>query len=193
MVFQFKIQLKGVTKPPVWRKIAIPADFTFLEFHEVIQIAFGWNNAHLFEFKDKEFQSNVRIVIPPEDDFFDPDFFTGTQDSSIVKLSDIFVNKFCKFLYIYDFGDGWVHEITLESTTEDEQKEAVCLSGKGACPPEDCGGIYGYERMKDVFRTNPESEEADEYRDWLILDEDGIWDVNAFDINEVNDCLKHFK
>ncbi len=193
MVFQFKIQIKGITKPPVWRKVSVPANFTFLRFHDVIQTVFGWENCHLFEFKDKEWQSNIRIVIPTEDDSFDPDFFADTKDSSKIKLSDIFKDKYRKFLYVYDFGDNWVHEITLESInsdSSDKQKTAICLSGKGACPPEDCGGIYGYEEMKDVIATKPESEEADEYREWIGMDEGEAWDAGVFNIDEVNMYLK---
>ncbi|MBF0650802.1 plasmid pRiA4b ORF-3 family protein [Dysgonomonas sp. GY75] len=190
MVFQFKIQIKGITKPAVWRKVSVPANFTFLRFHDVIQTVFGWEDYHLFEFKDKEWQSNIRIAVPVEDDFFDPDFFADTKDSSKIKLSDIFNDKFRKLLYVYDFGDNWVHEITLESISNDKQKTAVCLSGKGACPPEDCGSIYGYEGLKEVFATMPESEEAEEYRDWLGLEDGENWDTDAFDIDEVNNYLK---
>lgn len=190
MVFQFKIQIKGITKPPVWRKVSVPTNFTFLRFHDVIQTAFGWENYHLFEFKDKEWQSKIRISVPVEDDFFDPDFFADTKDSSKIKLSDIFKDKFRKLLYVYDFGDNWVHEITLESISDDKQKTAICLSGKGACPPEDCGSIYGYEGMKEVFATIPESEEADEYREWLGMEEGELWDTGAFDIEEINMYLK---
>lgn len=191
MLFQFKIQIKGITKPPVWRKVVVPADFTFFRFHHVIQEAFGWENYHLFEFSDKEYQSNIRISVPVEDDFFDPDFFADVRDASKVKLSDIFADDFRKLFYVYDFGDSWAHEITLESISDDKQKQAVCLSGKGACPPEDCGGIYGYEGMKEVFRTMPESEEADSYREWLGMEAGEIWDAKSFDVDEVNRSLKN--
>lgn len=190
MVLHFKIQIKGITKPPVWRKVSVPSNFTFLRFHEVIQIAFGWGDYHLFEFKDKEWESNIRIAVPVEDDFFDPDFFADTKDSSKVKLSNIFGKKFHKLFYVYDFGDNWVHEITLESISNEKQKTTICLSGKGACPPEDCGSIYGYEEMKQVFATMPESEEADEYREWLGMDKGEIWDTEALNLEEINMLLK---
>lgn len=190
MVYQFKIHIQGISKPPVWRKITVPSDFTFLKFHQVIQIAFGWENYHLFEFRDKEYQSKIRISVPIEDDFFDPDFFAEVQDASKVKLSDIFTDKSNKLLYIYDFGDNWVHEISLDAILDEKQKKAICLSGKGACPPEDCGSIYGYEEIKEIFNTNPNSQEADEYREWLGLKEDEIWNADAFDIEEINTYLK---
>ncbi|MDR1879808.1 MAG: plasmid pRiA4b ORF-3 family protein [Tannerellaceae bacterium] len=190
MVYQFKIQIKGITKPPVWRKVSVPANFTFSRFHDVIQAAFGWENYHLFEFKDKEWQSNIRIAVPRKDDFLDPDFFAEVKNASKTKLSAIFKDKFRKFFYIYDFGDDWVHEITLESISDGNQKTAVCLSAKGSCPPEDCGGIYGYAEMKEVFATMPESEEANEYREWLGLDEREKWNTEAFFIEAINAHLE---
>jgi hypothetical protein len=186
MTYQFKIQIKGISKPPVWRKISVPSDFTFLRFHNVIQVAFDWKDCHLFEFNDNEYQSKIRISISPEDGFFDPDFFAKAQDASKVRLSDIFTDNVRKLIYVYDFGDNWVHKITLESVVDTRTKKAVCLSGKGACPPEDCGSIYGYKEMKEIFATRPESEEADEYREWLGMDEGEIWDAGFFDRDEIN-------
>lgn len=189
MVFQFRIQIKGITKPPVWRKVSIPDDFTFLDFHYIIQVALGWQNAHLFEFRDREYQSNIRIGVP-YDDFFDPDFAAQTRDASHIELSAVFNQAGQKLLYVYDFGDSWVHEITLESITDGKQKTAVCLCGKGACPPEDCGGIWGYEDIKQLFETAPASKQADDCRKWLGLKKKEVWDAKSFDIEKVNDLLK---
>lgn len=187
MVYQFKIKLKGISKPPIWRKMIVPASFTFLKFHNVIQTAFGWENCHLFEFKDKEYQSRICIRIPYEDDF---NFGFSTMDASKVNLFQIFTGNICKLLYVYDFGDYWVHEITLESILDDKRSEAFCLSGKGNCPPEDCGGVYGYEYIKNIFQTMPDSKEADGYRDWLGLDKGEVWDFTTFNIDEINTDLK---
>jgi hypothetical protein len=190
MVFQFKIQIKGITKPPVWRRIAVPADFTFLRFHQVIQEAFGWENCHLFEFRDKGRQGSICISAPGEDDYWGLDPFSESLDASKTKLSTIFKNKFRTFIYIYDFGDDWEHAITLESISNEKQKTAVCLAGKGACPPEDCGGIYGYQDIKDIFETKPKSKEANGYREWLGLNKGEVWDAEAFDIEKVTIYLK---
>lgn len=187
MKYQFKIQLKGISKPPVWRKIIVPANFTFLRFHNVIQEAFGWDDYHLFEFKDKEYQGSIRIGLPSEDDF---DFGVKLQDASKTQLFKIFTGNVRNLLYVYDFGDNWVHEITLEAFSDARDEKVFCLSGKGNCPPEDCGGCYGYEIMKNVFRTAPESDEADSYRDWLGLDIDETWDPKEFDLDDVNLSLK---
>lgn len=190
MAYLFKIKLKGITKPPVWRKVSVPENFTFLQFHQVIQTIFGWYNYHLFEFKDKKYQSSFRIAIPYEDDF---DFFSEVYDASETKLSKIFSENVKKLLYVYDFGDDWVHEITLESISEEKLKNAYYISGKGACPPEDCGGIYGYEHLKQVFQTTPDSKEAQELREWLGLDNDLNWDADFFYEEEIEDINCYLK
>ena len=142
----------------------------------MIQTVFGWEDYHLFEFQDKEYQCTIRIAVPSEDDF---DFEVKTLDASKVRLSDLFIGNFRKLLYVYDFGDNWVHEITLEKIFNDKRKEAFCLSGKGNCPPEDCGGPYEYEDMKNIFQTMPDSKVADEYRYRLGFDKDEIWESTA--------------
>jgi hypothetical protein len=162
-----------------------------MAFHDVIQAAFGWENGHLFEFKSND--GGIRISLPMDEGFFDPSFFAEAENASEVKLSDIF-GDIRQLFYIYDFGDDWIHEITLEATAADgNAKTALCLSGKGACPPEDCGGIYGYEEIKNIFKSEPKSEQANEYREWLGLNVKEVWDAEAFDIDEVNAILKRIR
>lgn len=188
MIYQFKIQIKDITKPPVWRRILVPTDFTFLQFHDTIQTAFGWFNCHLFEFTDNLYEGSVRIIIPSKEDW---DLFFGEPlDASQSRLSDVFTEAVQKYFYIYDFGDNWVHVITLEKVLEEDIKEPVCLAGKGACPPEDCRGVWGYEEMKAVFRERPNSKAASEYRSWLGMEKREIWDACEFNIDEVNRKLK---
>lgn len=188
MEYQFKIQIKGLSKPPVWRKVIVPAEFTFMDFHYVIQIAFGWEDCHLFQFKDKEYQGSLFIEAPSEEYF---GFGAKPKDASKVKLSQVFGDKFRKLLYEYDFGDSWVHEITLEEISDGNRKEAVCIEAKGSCPPEDCGGRFGFENMKKIFQTMPNSDEANEYRDWLGLDEGETLNTEtAFDLDKMNKALK---
>lgn len=188
MTYQFKIQIKGITKPPVWRRVLVPDTYTFLQFHQVIQYAFNWSDYHLFEFIDKMYDMNVRISeVNEEDDWFYP---VKTQDAAKVKLKSYFgkdVSK--KLLYLYDFGDSWYHTITLEAVLDEKIQKPKCLAGKGACPPEDCGGIYGYEQMKKIFKEDPDGEGAMEYREWLGLDENENWDPNLFNLDETNGSL----
>lgn len=187
MTYQFKIQIKGITKPPVWRRVLVPDIYTFLRFHQVIQYAFNWDDYHLFDFTDKMYDMNVRISEPNEEDDFYP---VKTQDAAKVKLKTFFGKDTSKkLLYLYDFGDSWYHTITLEAVLDEKILKPRCLAGKGACPPEDCGGVYGYEQMKEVFREEPDGEEAMEYREWLGMDEDENWDPNLFNLDVTNDDL----
>jgi hypothetical protein len=176
MAFQFKIQLKYVTDPPVWRRLSVPENFTFLRFHKVIQAAFGWDNYHLFQFSEKGWGSEPRYGMPSNDMFDD-----GTEDSSKVKLSQVFDHPKQKYVYIYDFGDDWHHQITLEKITPDKITKADLLAGEGACPPEDCGGFPGYEALKAIL-ADPEHPEHENMREWLGLEESDEWDAATFDL-----------
>ena len=102
-------------------------------------------------------------------------------DSTKKKLDLVFKVKGQKFTYIYDFGDDWIHKITLEEILPGDGKKATLLSGKGACPPEDCGGPYGYEEMLKTL-SSPKHEEYEELREWLGLVDDEVWDTKEFDL-----------
>jgi len=185
MTYQFKIQIKGIAKPPVWRRVEVPASFTFKRFHDVIQIAFGWEDYHLFQFSPKGWGSEPAISIPHEDDWEE------VEDAQKIKLKDVFFAEGQKYVYIYDFGDDWEHQITLEAISDKGTRKAVCLAGKGACPPEDCRGVWGYEDMKRVLAEKPDSEEAAEWLEWLGLEKGEKWEeVNGFSLEDVNLGLK---
>jgi hypothetical protein len=184
MAFLFKIQIKGITQPPVWRKVLVPEQFTFYKFHEVIQAAFGWQDSHLFQFGEKGYSSDFMIGIPdPEDHYED------IQDSKSTKLNKIFDRAGQKFTYIYDFGDDWVHSIVLEEITDSKILKANCLDGKGACPLEDCGGIYGYAALKEVM-ANPKDPEYESMKEWLGLEDDEVWDAKFFDLESVREDVR---
>src|SRR5438874_9232485 len=134
MAFQFKLQLKHITDPVVWRRVVVPEQFTFYKFHLVIQKAFGWENYHLFQFSPKGYSSQPIIGIP------NPEAMHEILDSRKIKLHEIFTQPKQKFAYIYDFGDDWFHNILLEKITEEKKIRADCIDGGGTCPPEDCGG-----------------------------------------------------
>ena len=147
LTYQFKIKLRGITKPLVWRRVLVPAHFTFTGFHAVIQEAFGWWNVHLYCFCDRQYGRMLNIAEVREDDWgYAPDF-----DARKFTVGEFFgdggiVNKLC---YVYDFGDDWTHDITLEKVLDEYSDHATCITGKGACPEEDCGGQWGYEDMKE--------------------------------------------
>ena len=182
-MFQFKIQIKGITKPPVWRRVLVPDTFTFEQFHFLIQAAFGWFNSHLFQFSPQGYGSYPTITMSycVEDE--------PTEDAGAIVLKDIFYVEKQTFTYIYDFGDDWNHKITLEAILPDLSEDASCIEGKGACPPEDCGGIWGYEQLKEVM-SDPLNAEYEEMKEWLGLMPDEEWDANFFDIEAAKDRIK---
>jgi hypothetical protein len=181
MTFQFKIQIEDITKPPVWRKVLVPETFTFHKFHQVIQAAFGWEDCHLYQFSEKESDASEIISIPSDDDWD-----ATVIDSKNKKLKEIFVKEGKRYIYIYDLGDDWVHKIILEKIITESRKKASCIDGKGACPPENCGGVWGYEEIKETFALHPKSSKAENFRDWLGLEENENLDVNKFSLDDAN-------
>lgn len=146
LTYQFKIKLRGITNPPVWRCVLVPANFTFSGFHAVIQEAFGWWNEHLYCFGDKPYSQSLYIAEENKEDWYRPGY-----DARKFTLGELFgdggiIKKLC---YVYDFGDDWIHDITLEDIIEELHSHASCTAGKGACPEEDSGGVWEYEDMKE--------------------------------------------
>ena len=200
MTFQFKIQLKNIKKPPVWRKVVVPSDITFSEFHSIIQVAMGWYNIHLYFFSPSGYRSRPWIEEDGDDqDFSALDFeYRDTISAENIKLSDIFKAKGQTFTYIYDFGDDWEHKITLEEIDQlNISPKPKLIGGKGACPPEDCGGAWGYEDLKEVLsdKNHPDYQEA---KEWLfgyngLYEEDGdeifeeeetLWNANTYNLKD---------
>jgi len=183
MAFLFKIQIQGIAKPPVWRKVLVPENFTFSRFHKVIQSAFGWSDAHLYEFSPSGWGSSPSIGPQLENYFSDgPD-----MDSCEVKLADIFHEENEKFTYIYDFGDDWKHRITLEKITDGKPNKASCVDGKGACPPEDCGGHMDYPGFLRIM-NDPQHDRHKDMLEWVGLEEGEKWEeVHAFNMEATNE------
>lgn len=162
-IFQFRITLMEIT-PPIWRRIQV-RDCTLERFHEHIQLAFGWETYHLHQFEvHGERYTDSAFV-----DDFDSE---PTQDSFEIRLSEIVPrdgNRF-SFVYEYDFGDCWRHEVLFEGCLKAEpgQRYPLCVEGARCCPPEDCGGAAGYERYLAALRApyEPEDGEAQEFLDW---------------------------
>lgn len=182
--YQFKISLEGA-KPPIWRRVLVPPNMNFASFHLVIQAAMGWENGHLFSFFNDRRES--QIGIPYDDDFMD----MAIRDAAEIKLKEEFTEAKQKMHYEYDFGDGWLHQVVLEKILDETLLRPICTDGKNACPPEDCGGIWGYYDM--IERANdPKSEDHEDIREWLGLDEGETWDITAFDLEEANQRLQYY-
>jgi len=178
-VFQFKITLNGIS-PAIWRRIQVPGDYSFWDLHVAIQDAMGWLDYHLHEFELKQpgSQTRVRIGIPDEDF----DWSRKTLAGWVVAIADYFTEANRTALYTYDFGDSWVHQIKLESieSGSPQEKYPACIGGERACPPEDVGGVWGYESFLEIIQ-DPEHEEYEEMLSWV----GGEFDPESFDPQEV--------
>jgi hypothetical protein len=180
-VFQFKITLLGA-KPPIWRRIQVK-DCTLDKLHEHIQTAMGWTNSHLHHFKLGE-----QLYGDPElmQESFEE---LGYADSTTTKLSDLIspnAKKF-RFVYEYDFGDSWEHEVLFEkaSSVDSKTKYPLCLEGKRACPPDDCGGVWGYPDFLKAI-----SDEGDERHEELLEWIGGSFDPEEFDPAAATKAMK---
>ena len=187
MPLLLKVTLSYTSKPPVWRKIHLAADATFEDLHHAIQVSFGWENYHLWEFAPKPYRGDPRIG-PPQDGMFDG-FGEPMQVASEVLLSTVFDQPKAKFSYLYDMGDSWEHQIVLEKITDEPAPFPQCVAGKGACPPEDCGGIPGYYELVEAI-NNPKHRNHADMMDWMGLEEGEKWDVTAFDLEETQGEMK---
>lgn len=177
-VFAFKISLDD-SKPNIWRRILVSADYSFFDLHVAIQNAMGWSDSHLHSFEFARQYSNYRTIIQfpnPENDMF----LEKPLDEGVEKIKDYFGNiaKRCK--YIYDFGDNWTHTILFEGEKEipDNQELPVCVAGKNACPFEDSGGIWGYQGLLKILR-DPKHEQHDEMAE--LVEMFGINDPQKYD------------
>ncbi len=174
-IYQLKVTLKGV-KPPIWRRFLVSSSIKLPELHDILQVVMGWNNAHLHAFI-----ANSMIYTLP-DPMMDSDY---GDDETPVRLSTLLRQTSDKLRYEYDFGDGWRHEIVLEKILpfSAEQPLPFCLKGKRACPPEDCGGIWGYQDLLQVLQ-DPEHEEHQTLLEWLPENFDPEY-FSAEDINAI--------
>ncbi|HSA32110.1 MAG TPA: plasmid pRiA4b ORF-3 family protein [bacterium] len=180
-IYQIQVSLKNI-RPKIWRRLLVPSDLLLLDLHRVIQTAMGWTNSHLHQFvKDRIFY--VDRIEEPTMAFFG----TRTIEYKKKKISDLLKCEKEKMVYEYDFGDGWEHEILLEKIlpADPDATYPVCIAGKRNCPPEDCGGPWGYANFLKAIQ-NPEHEEHEEFLEWI----GGEFDPEHFDKDEVNEALQ---
>lgn len=165
LVFEFTILLTNV-EPFVWRKIEVPATYSFWDLHVAIQDAFGWLDTHLHEFMvvDPETRQQDRIGIPDDEDVDDP-VEPGWELPLVEYLSE---HDQRVMTYLYDFGDDWCHAVMLNGAHMREAGVAYprCTGGARACPPDDCGGPHGYTQLLAAL-ADPSHPEYGSYRDWV--------------------------
>jgi pRiA4b ORF-3-like protein len=173
-VLQVRITLRYVDDPPVWRQVLIPAAYPLSRVHRVIQAAMGWEDCHMHAF-----QIGKTTYGP------DPEGELGYADETKARLADV-ARVRTRIAYEYDFGDGWEHELVVQAraVAGDGQNYPACLDGEGACPPEDCGGAYGFAELKEVLAA-PDSAERDEMLEWMGED----FDPTHFDLAAANTAV----
>jgi hypothetical protein len=178
-VLQLSVELNEV-RPKIWRTLLVPATMRLKDFAEVLNTAMGWEGYHLHLFRKGRLQFGQ-----PDPDF--QDFGPPMGDESKTLLSGLLEQENDRLVYEYDFGDGWEHLVRVEKMIEDfdGQRLPVCLAGKRACPPEDCGGPWGYAELLENLR-NPATPPGRRALDWL----GGEFDPEAFSVSDVTRRLR---
>lgn len=177
LYYQLRISLLN-TDPLVWRQILVPRDILLSHLHSVIQNVMGWDDDHLHEYVI----GKKHYAKPGRDRF---GFREPPVNEEIVRLNGV-AKPNAKFSYIYDFGDNWIHEINIESEIQGSSvnRIAQCIQGANACPPEDCGGVFGYSNMLSILR-DLNHEEYKHIREWVGEE----FDPCKFDLHQANGRL----
>lgn len=175
-IFQIKITLRD-SNPPIWRRVLLAEDTTLARLHYIVQDAMGWYDSHLHHFM----VGDVYYGIPDEDPYYEG------RDERRVTLGDVAPNQGDGFVYEYDFGDSWEHLILVEKILPHDPTRQLpfCLEGARACPPEDVGGIWGYENFLEAL-DDPDHNDHDLYLEWI----GGDFDPDEFDLGSINKILK---
>ncbi|MGQ0779378.1 MAG: plasmid pRiA4b ORF-3 family protein [Pseudonocardiales bacterium] len=180
-VYQIKVELRGA-KPPIWRRLEVPADISLASLHAVIQIAFDWYDSHMHVFET------------PYGEFGVPESELGHRAEAPVALEQVAPSARSKIRYTYDFGDDWEHDILVEKVLDRDKTASYprCTGGRRAAPPEDCGGIWGYADLEEIL-ANPTHPEHEERLEWLGLDDATQFDPTDFDPTTVNEALSDLR
>lgn len=178
------VTLKGSPRK-VYRQLVVPSDMTLEHLGEILIEAVGWDGTHLNQFIDGE---DFCYAVPQEDSWAMDD----ELDASSYTIGRVLLGVNGKIKWEYDFGDSWIHEITLvekKAIDENGKVKVQLLKGSGACPPEDCGGVRGYRHLLNVLK-NPKDEEYEEMVDWV----GGSFDPKRFNLDaakaRVEDCAR---
>lgn len=178
-IFQLKISL-AFSNPLIWRRIQVPGETSLGRLHDILQLCMGWSDLHVHRFLVG------KVFYAPSDgvDILE----TGERDESEFRLAMLETDMKWVFTYIYDFGDGWEHEIELEETLPGGKKRThpVLLAGEGACPPENVGGIPGFEEFLTIINS-PRHAQHKRIAEWYGANR---FDPTHLDMKKINAVLK---
>lgn len=183
-VVSVRIELEEV-RPKIWRRVVVPVSISLEILHYVVQIAFGWWNYHLWQFEINDDRFTI-----PDDELEDP-YEDGRQfDAVDFDLEWVIEKGVKRFSYLYDFGDHWVHDITLGEVEVSEARlsHPILVGGARCRPPEDVGGVYGFYEFVEIMK-NPSHEEYEDYKRWYGCE----YDPELFDREKVSKDLKQIK
>lgn len=177
-IYQIKVSLRAA-RPPIWRRLEVPADVSLARLHELIQVAFDWTDSHLHVFET------------PYGSFGRPDADLGHRAASRITLEQVAPAAGDKLRYTYDFGDDWEHDILVEKVLDRDASVAYprCVGGRRAGPPEDCGGVWGYAELVEILGDPTHPEHRDRL-EWLDLDDPTGFDPARFDAKAVTAALQ---
>jgi Plasmid pRiA4b ORF-3-like protein len=174
-IYQLKVTLARL-HPSVWRRLPVPSSVSLEDLHDILQVAMGWTDSHFHQFEAKGL-----LYGKPTREFSLP-----MKDEARVRLDQVLLHEKDPMAYEYDFGDSWTHQIVLEKIVapSPEAKAPRCIAGARACPPEDCGGVFGYAELLKVLR-DPSHPEHEEMLEWIGED----YDPEFLDLDAINKYL----
>ena len=182
--YDFEVTLADI-KPRIWRRFLLSNDATFADLHDAIQDAFGWFDEHLWAFQVPGPDGETIAGIPDEDD--DDDNTPDAGEAALPSFFNLGEGR-DRCIYEYDFGDRWEHDIVLKGEVQkDGDFFRRLVAGERACPPEDCGGVFGFERMVEFLATgiDPDGEDAEVIAEWI-----GPWRPDDFDLEEFKEVFE---
>lgn len=180
-MYRIKVQLRG-SKPPIWRRLEVPADISLARLHAVLQVAFDWHGGHL------------HVFTTPYGDFGTADADLGHRPEATVTLEQVAPDPSSKITYTYDFGDDWEHVIVVEKVLGRGKASSSprCTGGRRAAPPEDCGGMWGYAELAEIL-SDPADPEHEERLEWLGLADAADFVPASFDAETVSSRLARLR
>lgn len=189
---EYLIRIKLNNAPvDIWRELVVPSNMSLELLAKVLQEAMGWEGAHLHQFiKGNTYYVSSEELKRGKEYMGSFSFNTKSLDADKFPVSHLFRKKGERVKFEYDFGDSWIHEVWMKRSRpygEGEQPMVKLLKGQGACPPEDCGGIWGYEDLLEIRKKKRKTKEERERLEWYFMDKD--FDPECFDFERYDDAV----